>query len=98
MTETSRRVPDDPGDLPEIHSFNVLELDVSGLDMRLELTTLLPRVMSVDCGPSYNCSCHGNTSCTCHRLEIDHCGCHSRGGCACNSLTCQCDFLCEMDV
>ncbi|HET7015107.1 MAG TPA: hypothetical protein VFI65_14415 [Streptosporangiaceae bacterium] len=48
-------------ELPEIESFNMSELDVSGLDTRLELTTLMPEVMTPDCGPSFLCSCfaHG---------------------------------------
>jgi hypothetical protein len=53
MTESS-------GELPEIESFNMSELDVSGLDTRLELTTLLPRIVTPDCGPTYYCSCYGH--------------------------------------
>lgn len=36
------------------------ELDVSGLDMRLELTTLMPRIITPDCRQTYYCSCYGN--------------------------------------
>lgn len=48
-------------ELPEIESFNMSELDVSGLDTRLELTTLMPEIATPDCGPSFFCSCfaHG---------------------------------------
>jgi hypothetical protein len=53
-------VTDSSNDLPEIESFNMSELDVSGLDTRLELTTLIPRIVSPDCALSYYCSCYGN--------------------------------------
>jgi hypothetical protein len=56
---------------PEIESFNLAELDVSALDARLELTTILPQyVVCSDCGG--NCAAHCtvdctyNTGCTCH--------------------------------
>ena len=78
----------DDNKLPEIQSFNVFELDVSGLDMRLELTTLLPRVMSVDCGPSYGCSCYSH--------NVYNCSCHSHNTCCCNVQTCSCHSLCEV--
>jgi hypothetical protein len=52
---------DNQDELPEIESFNMSELDVSGLDTRLELTTLMPEIMTPDCGPGFLCSCfaHG---------------------------------------
>ena len=83
-------------DLPEIESFNMSELDVSGLDMRLELTALMPRVMSVDCGPSYGCSCHGN-ACACHSHNVYNCSCHSNNTCGCHIQTCVCHSLCEIN-
>jgi hypothetical protein len=47
-------------EFPEIESFNMSELDVSGLDTRLELTTLMPEIVTPDCGPTYYCSCYGH--------------------------------------
>jgi hypothetical protein len=41
--------------LPEIESFNLAELDVSVLDVRLELTSLLPHNLP---GCNGNCSMH----------------------------------------
>jgi hypothetical protein len=51
--------------LPEIESFNLAELDVSALDVRLELTSLLPHNLP---GCNGNCathtfSCNLNVSC-----------------------------------
>jgi hypothetical protein len=51
--------------LPEIESFNLAELDVSALDVRLELTSLVPHNLP---GCDGNCSSHGfscgiNASC-----------------------------------
>jgi hypothetical protein len=76
-------------DVPEIESFNMSELDVSGLDMRLELTTLMPRILAPNCGPSYGCSCYSHNvyKCTCHSLTT--CGCHSN--------TCVCHSLCDIN-
>jgi hypothetical protein len=72
------------GDVPEIESFNMADLDVSGLDMRLELTTILPNVIVCDgnCPENNTCGCHGHESCSCHT-----------DGCACHSLT-----LCDIDL
>jgi hypothetical protein len=77
-------------DAPEIMSFNMAELDVSGLDMRLELTTLMPRMIAPDCGPSYGCSCYSNSGCGCHSNNVYHCQCHSNNTCSCHSNICVC--------
>jgi hypothetical protein len=66
-------------DVPEIESFNMSELDVSGLDMRLELTTLMPRILAPNCGPSNRCSCYSH--------NVYECTCHSFGTCSCHSNT-----------
>jgi hypothetical protein len=84
---------------PEILSFNLAELDVSGLDMRLELTTLMPRLIAPDCGPSYACSCYANSpSCTCHNNNVYHCQCHSNDSCGCHSNICECHVLCGVNT
>ena len=71
------------GDLPEIESFNLADLDVAGLDMRLELTTLIPQLCVLSCGSNHDfCECHSNGGCECHSLiicqcyENDVCGVH----------------------
>ncbi|HEX5289103.1 MAG TPA: hypothetical protein VFX25_09545 [Streptosporangiaceae bacterium] len=49
---------DKPSSEPEIESFNLEELDVSGLDARLELTTLMPQIFPVchiDCEGDFVC-------------------------------------------
>ncbi len=56
---------------PEIESFNLADLDVSALDARLELTTILPQYIvcnncSTDCGIHCTVDCSYNTGCTCH--------------------------------
>lgn len=47
-------------EFPEIESFNMSELNVSGLDTRLELTTLMPEMVTPDCALGYYCTCYGN--------------------------------------
>ena len=59
---------------PEIMSFNLAELDVSALDVRLELTTIMPHVIPV---------CHGN--CSTNGCNIN---CTTNSGCDCNSFEC----------
>jgi hypothetical protein len=55
-------------ELPEIESFNLADLDVSGLDMRFELTTILPAGQCI----RDNCSCNDNsTSCSCNDFSCD---------------------------
>jgi hypothetical protein len=83
---------------PEIQSFNMAELDVSGLDMRLELTTLMPRMIAPDCGPGYGCSCYSNSGCQCHSHNSYYCQCHSHNTCACNSNYCACHVNCEVNA
>jgi len=56
-TIKEERLADKNDELPEIESFNMSELDVSCLDTRLELTTLMPEVATPDCGPGFLCSC-----------------------------------------
>ena len=58
----------------EIESFNLADLDVAVLDIRLELTTLIPACTLIDCQAlcSHNChrncnvDCIGNTNCNCY--------------------------------
>jgi hypothetical protein len=62
--------PEKP-EVPEIESFNLAELDVSGLDARLELTAIVPQFIvcdqncpentigcTVDCGVNSGCTCN----------------------------------------
>jgi hypothetical protein len=48
---------------PEIESFNLEDLDISALDARLELTTLVPQVMPVCFG-----NCNSNLPLMCSRV------------------------------
>jgi len=66
-------------DLPEIESFNLADLNVSALDTRVELTTLLPHVI-IRCpgNCSYNCTCHGVDGCNVY--------CDGNTGCGCDAL------------
>ena len=57
---------------PEIESFNLAELNVSALDVRLELTSLVPQVFPV---------CHVN--CSTNRCNVN---CTSNSGCVANGL------------
>ena len=58
--------------LPEVESFNLAELNVSGLDMRLELTTIVPQtpICTTNCphNCATNCGCNYNV-CNCHSLN-----------------------------
>jgi hypothetical protein len=63
----------DQSSLPEIESFNLADLDVSGLDVRLELTSIVPHYI-VGCVDNCHTNCTGN--CT-----VD---CTSNGVCNCN--------------
>ena len=66
--------------LPEIESFNLADLDVAGLDMRLELATLIPQLCVLDCGANGcgshggTCTCHDKITCTCYEQHV--CGVH----------------------
>jgi hypothetical protein len=57
---------------PEIESFNLADLDVSALDTRLELTTMVPQYIICpgncpsNCGINCTVDCSYNTGCTCH--------------------------------
>ena len=64
----------DPSAQPEIESFNLADLDVSALDIRLELTAIVPHNFP---------GCNGN--CGTHTIT---CGtnCTTNSGCVCNSL------------
>jgi hypothetical protein len=64
----------DPSAQPEIESFNLADLDVSALDVRLELTAIIPHNFP---------GCNGN--CNTHTIV---CGtnCTTNSGCVCNSL------------
>lgn len=48
-------MPENIEELAEIQSFNLTDLDISGLDTRLEPTKLTPEVITPDCGPSFLC-------------------------------------------
>ena len=56
----------------EIESFNLGDLDVSALDARLELTTVIPDIIvcpgncSTNCGVNCNVDCVSNYGCNCH--------------------------------
>ena len=59
-------------DVPEIESFNLTDLNVSALDTRIELTTLLPHTIircpgncSTDCEVNCNVNCESNGWCNC---------------------------------
>ena len=62
--------------LPEIESFNLAELDVSALDVRLELTSLVPHNLP---GCDNNCSTH-TFKCTANV------SCGSNSGCIINAV------------
>ena len=53
-----------PRERLEIESFNLTEMDVSGLDMRLELTTIVPQ--SPICNTYSNCPSNCGTHCGCY--------------------------------
>ncbi len=57
--------------LPEIESFNLAELDVSALDVRLELTAIVPHNFP---GCDGNCSTH-TFSCTANASCGKNSGC-----------------------
>ena len=50
---------------PEIESFNLADLDVAALDVRLELASLIPACLLVDCvgNCSHNCERHCVVDC-----------------------------------
>jgi hypothetical protein len=56
-------VPKSPA-IPEIESFNLADLNVSGLDARLELTTVIPQLIVCD-NCTTNVECTYNTGCNC---------------------------------
>jgi hypothetical protein len=58
--------------VPEIQSFNLADLNVSALDMRLELTGMIPACTLV--------ICEGN-SCPSNGCNVD---CATNSGCNCN--------------
>jgi hypothetical protein len=51
--------------IPEIESFNLADLNVSALDTRLELTTIIPQYIICDGNCTTNVSCGYNTGCVC---------------------------------
>ena len=67
---------------PEIESFNLADLDVAALDVRLELTSLIPACTLITC--TGNC----NVNCACYNVDgcHIHCGVLKPGQCNCNSL------------
>jgi hypothetical protein len=50
---------------PEIESFNLTDLDITALDTRLELTTILPQYIYCDGYCGANISCGINSGCVC---------------------------------
>jgi hypothetical protein len=72
-------MPAEYGREPEIESFNLADLDVSALDVRLELTTLLPHNFP---------GCDGFCDVNCHVYDINGCtvNCPVNHGCGCNAL------------
>ena len=68
----------------EIESFNLADLDVSAMEVRLELTSIMsacPHVCFENTCPSHGCSAHCTTECTC--FGVNYGGCPS----LCPSLT-----------
>jgi len=67
---------DGAGNIPEIESFNLADLDVAVLDVRLELTTMIPACTLIacegneggggGCGFLCNTACKGNGGCVSH--------------------------------
>jgi hypothetical protein len=55
----------------EIESFNLADLDVNALDVRLELTSLIPEVIA--CGSNCPDNCAGNchTNCDVNTCDIN---------------------------
>jgi len=49
--------------VPEIESFNLADLDVAALDVRLELTTLIPACTLVICEGNTGGGSHCGTKC-----------------------------------
>jgi hypothetical protein len=70
-------MPEEP-EFPEIESLNLADLNVSGLDPRMELSTIIPQLIVCVQLCSYNCTCHGVDGCNvfCDRLT----------GCNCDAL------------
>jgi hypothetical protein len=66
--------------LPEIESFNLSDLDVSALDFRLELSTLIPQCTLIIC--TGNCS----VNCVCYNVDGCHVHCSGNHTCNCNGL------------
>ena len=50
-------------DFPEIESFNLADLDVAVLDVRLELASLIPACLLIDClgNCGHDCGVHCGT-------------------------------------
>jgi hypothetical protein len=48
----------------EIESFNMSDLDVNALDVRLELTSVLPEVIACGSNCPHNCVSNCDTNCT----------------------------------
>jgi hypothetical protein len=60
-------------EIPDIQSFNLADLNVSALDMRLELTGMIPACTLIICEGNY-CTANGcGTNCTTNT------GCNSLG-------------------
>jgi hypothetical protein len=63
---------------PEIESLNLADLNMSGLESRLELAALAPQL--------YVCGMLCATDCTCHNFDGCTVLCDGNTGCACDSL------------
>jgi hypothetical protein len=75
----------------EIESLNLSDTDVSMLDARLEMTTIIPQL--IVCGENCGAICYGNSSCKvdCYNNEGCTVDCLSNSGCSCNSYISGCN-------
>jgi hypothetical protein len=71
----------------EIESLNLSDTDVSMLDARLEMTTIIPQL--IVCGENCGAICYGNASCKVNCYNDDGCNadCISNSGSGCNCHT-----------
>jgi hypothetical protein len=75
---------DDPHPRMEIESLNLSDTDVSMLDARLEMTTIIPQL--IVCGENCGAICFGNANCRvdCTSNNGCHVDCISNSGSGCN--------------
>jgi hypothetical protein len=60
-------------EIPEIESFNLADLNVAALDVRLELTSMIPACTLIICEGNCSTNCDGN----CHTNCTVNTGCNS---------------------